>query len=197
MLGGAEMPRLMLDDLLDEYEEVMRATLAAKSENQRKKWRAGKEMALKVLLDAVGNRAVTSLTRADALKLRSHWQDRVVAGEVEIATANRCIGHVSGMYRADGRGQQLNLPEIFGRVRITGGRDRQRLAYTPDFVQQRILADGIFEDLNPEARRIIYLLVETGLRLSEAANLTAKCICLDGVVPHVRVQPEGRGFENK
>lgn len=195
VLGGAEEPRLMLDDLLDEYEEVMRATLAMKSKSQRKKWRGGKEMALKVLLDAVGNRAVTSLTRADALKLRSHWQDRVVAGEVEIATANRCIGHVSGMYRAISEAKQLNLPAIFSKVRISGGRDRQRLAYAPDFVQRRILAQGMFEDLNPEARRVIYLLVETGLRLSEAVNLTASFICLDGPVPHVRILPEGRALK--
>jgi len=32
--------------------------------------------------------------------LRSHWQDRVVAGEVQIGTANKCIGHVSTMFRA-------------------------------------------------------------------------------------------------
>jgi hypothetical protein len=46
-------------------------------------------------VDLVGNRPITSLTRADALRLRSHWQDRVVAGEVQIGTANECIGHVS------------------------------------------------------------------------------------------------------
>ena len=43
---------------------------------------------------------IISLTRADALRLRSHWQDRVVAGEVQIGTANKCIGHVSTMFRA-------------------------------------------------------------------------------------------------
>ena len=120
----------------------------------------------------VGNRPIATLTRADALKLRSHWQDRIVAGEVEIGTANKCIGHISTMFRAINESKQLNLPAIFDRVRIGGKKDGQRLVFAPSFVQERILADGVFDDLNPEAGRVIYLVVETGLRLSEAINLS-------------------------
>src|SRR5262245_4550637 len=39
-------------------------------------------------------------------------------------------------------------------------------------------------DLNAEARRLIYLLTETGLRLSEAGNLPRTTIRLDAPVPH-------------
>jgi hypothetical protein len=94
-----------------------------------------------------------SLTRADALRLRSHWH-RVVAGEVQIGTANKCVGHVATMVRATNESKQLNLPPIFERVRIRGGKDNQRVAFVPGFVQARILADGVFDDLNPEARRV-------------------------------------------
>jgi hypothetical protein len=61
------------------------------------------------------------------------------------------------MFRAINESKQLNLPPIFERVRIRGGKDNQRVAFAPAFVQARILADGIFGDLNPEARRVIYL----------------------------------------
>lgn len=50
----------------------------------------------------------------------------------------------------------------------------------------------MFDDLNPEARRIIYLVAETGLRLSEACNLTRSTICLKDTIPQVRVRPMGR-----
>jgi hypothetical protein len=74
---------------------------------------------------------ITSLTRADALRLRSHWQGRVVAaGEVQIGRANKC-GHVSTMFRAINESKQLNLPSLFERVRIRGGKDNQRVVLPP------------------------------------------------------------------
>jgi hypothetical protein len=42
----------------------------------------------------------------------------------------------------------------------------------------------MFDDLNPAARRAIYLIVETGLRLSEAINLSREAIRLNAAVPH-------------
>jgi integrase len=50
----------------------------------------------------------------------------------------------------------------------------------------------MFDDLNAEARRAIYLIVETGLRLSEAINLSRETIRLNAAVPHVCVAPDGR-----
>ena len=111
---------------------------------------------------------------------------------MQIGTANKCIGHVSTMFRAISESKQLNLPPIFERVRIRGGKDNQRVAFPPVFVQQRILGDGVFDDLNPEARRVIYVIAETGLRLSEAVNLSRETIRLNAAVPHLCVAPEGR-----
>jgi len=68
------------------------------------------------------------------------------------------------MFRAINESKQLNFPSIFERVRIRGGKDNQRVAFPPVFVQLRMLGDGVFDDRNPEARRVIYAIVETGLR---------------------------------
>jgi len=195
LLGGEAAPAITAGGMLEEYEAIVRASLVSKSERQRKKWRVPRELAIRVLAEAVGDRPLASLTRADALKLRTHWQDRVVAGEVAIRTANKIMGHAATMFRAINETRQLNLPPIFERVRIGGGKMGQRLAFAPAFVQSRILAEGMFDDLNPEALRIIYLLAETGLRLSEAVNLTRATIHLDAPVPHVSVEPEGRDLK--
>jgi integrase len=48
------------------------------------------------------------------------------------------------------------------------------------------------DQLNDEARCILYLMVETGMRLSEAANLDENTIDLRGKIPHVRIRPLGR-----
>ena len=73
-----------------------------------------------------------------------------MAGEVQIGTANKCIGHVSTMFRAINESKQLNLPPIFERVRIRDGKENQRVAFAPVFVQQRILADGVLMTSTPK-----------------------------------------------
>ena len=60
-----------------------------------------------------------------------------------------------------------------------------------------LLADGALDMINPEARRVLYLIAETGLRLSEACNLTAETIHLDAPVPHVQVRPDGRRMKTE
>lgn len=58
--------------------------------------------------------------------------------------------------------------------------------------QERVLAEGVLDGLNPDARRVLYLIAETGLRLSEACNLTAEKFAWMAPVPHVMVRPDGR-----
>jgi hypothetical protein len=109
-------------------------------------------------------------TRSDALAFRSYWQARILAGEVEVDTGNKSIGHVAGMVRVINETKTLGLPAIFERTSITGGKQKQRVAYVAEFVQAAFMAEGVFDDLNPEARRIIYLVAETGLRLPAKAR---------------------------
>lgn len=59
-------------------------------------------------------------------------------------------------------------------------------------MQTKIFATGALDGLNGEARALVYLVAETGMRLSEAAGLLPEDILADAEVPHVRVRPNGR-----
>lgn len=193
VLGGEARPATMIANMVEEFEKIIRASLANKSERQKKKWRVARGSALATFIDVVGgDRPINTVTRTDALAFRSYWQERIVNGEVEIDTANKSIGRVASMFKAIDENKQLGLPRIFDNLRIRGGKDKQRVAFAAEFVQARILAEGVFADLNAEARRVIYLVTETGLRLSEACNLSRTTIRLDARVPHVQVRPEAR-----
>ena len=193
VLGGEEVPPVMLSQMMDEFERISEATLVGKSVGQRKRWRTPKETALATFIAAVGgDRAIPAVSRADVLSFRQRLQDRVVAGEVAIDTANKVIGHVAGMFGAINDVNQYGLPNVFAKARLAGGKDKQRVAFDPRFVQERILAAGMFDDLNAEARAIVYLVAETGLRPSEACNLDRVTILLRHAIPHVQVRPHGR-----
>jgi integrase len=198
VLGGERPPPFMLSGLRGEFERINAILLTAKSERQLRRWRAQRDAAVETFISVLGgDRSLASLKRTDVLAVRRYWQDRILRGEVEVDTGNKNITRVGAMFRAVNENLMLGLGPIFEKTTISGGRDKQRVAFKPDFVQEKILAEGMFDDLNPEARRVVYLVAETGLRLSEACNLSKETIKLDASVPHVQVRPEGREMKTQ
>lgn len=200
VLGLVAPPELRLSELLDKYEGTQKGTLAGKSDDQMRVWRNAKRRAITVLTEVVigadpalgENPAVGRLTRTHALDFREFWQERVADDEVEIDTANKAIGHLNKMWRELNRIERMGLSPIFAEMRLEGGGSDQRAAFEADFVQKTLLALGAFGDLNEEARRIVYVMADTGLRPSEICNLTESTIRLSHKIPHVEILPEGR-----
>ncbi|WP_334150964.1 tyrosine-type recombinase/integrase [Hyphomicrobium sp.] len=193
ILGGQDVPPLLLSQMMDEFQKISEAHLVGKSEQQKKRWRTPKETALNTFIAVIGgDRPMRDVARTDVIAFRQHLLDRIIGEEIEIDTANKIIGHVSGMFVTINDVNQYGLPAVFAKARISGGKDKQRVAFDPKFVQTRILAEGLFDELNDEARGLIYLVIETGLRPSEACNLDRATIRLDHEIPHVQVRPDGR-----
>jgi hypothetical protein len=72
VLGGEPPPAIMLGTLVDEFEKIIRASLAKKSERQKKKWRVARDTALATFIDVIGgDRPINGVTRVDALAFRS------------------------------------------------------------------------------------------------------------------------------
>ena len=197
LLGGEDPPQIRLSSLCEEFERINRATNRDLSPDQLRKWRNPKLRAVANLISVVGDRGIDEVKRTHALMFRSWWNDRVLTESVEIATANKDFTHLNAMFKEIERFHQLGLEPVFADLRIAGGTNGQRIAFSSPFVQARLLADGALEGLNDEARRIVLLIVETGLRLSEACNLTAETIRLEESIPHVRVRPEGRRMKTE
>src|SRR5262249_37535148 len=84
---------------------------------------------------------------------------RVVDDGVQIRTANKSIGTVSRMLRRVSDAKELSVPAILSGLRIEGGIARQRPPFEISFIKSRILSPGVFDELNEEARRVIYVMV--------------------------------------
>jgi integrase len=193
-LGGLPRVEIPLGGLFDAFRDIAKAELMDLSPDQLRKWANPKKRAIANLISVVGDKDAAALTRADALDLWKWWQDRVIAGDVDAATASKDFSHLKRMVRTVVRHYRLpsELLEVFSDLQIGGAKDGTRAAYEPAFVQGRMLAPGALDRLNQEARRLVYLIAETGLRPSEAANLNESTIVLDHQVPHVKVRPDGR-----
>lgn len=191
-LGGVERPPVKVSGMLAVFEAHNKASLTDMSLDQLRKWRNPKKRAASNFIKAVSDKLVTEITRNDALDFREWWQERLLAEGLDIGTANKDIGHLNKMFRTINDANRLGLVSPFSELRISGEEDGQRVAYDPAFVQSHFLADGVFDALNDDARRIMFVMMETGLRLSEICNLTADTIHLDAAIPYISVRPQGR-----
>lgn len=193
VLGGVEKPRVMLSNLLTEFEETQQTKISKMSPNQLRKWRNGKKAAVDKFIEVRTDKALSDLSRADFTGYADHWEARVISGEINAGTANKSISHLTGMVRAVNKRLRLGLdPSIFTETRLEGGRDGNRSPFTVEHIRNVILAPGALDGLNDEARDVIYIVMETGCRPSEIVNLSKSRIKLDVDIPHIRVEAEGR-----
>jgi integrase len=106
-------------------------------------------------------------------------------------TANRHIGNMRSLcqryYKYRG---QSDIRDPFKGFFFAGKSKVKRASFSDEFVRSRILVPGIFDALRLELRVIIYLLIETGARLSEVVNLRPQDIRLDHDVPQIYIRAE-------
>lgn len=194
VMGGEQRPEIRISDVLGEVEKMQADVLRAKSPQQIKKWRDAKQLVLGDFAGLVGDKDLVSLTRDDALAYRRWWQAKTAAGQ-SVATANRNISTLSKLLKIVNMAYQLELKPLFANLLIEGQVDAQRAAFPAAWVQDRIFATGALDGLNDQARHLIYLLAETGMRPSEAANLCRDDIVLDANIPHIRLRPGARSLK--
>jgi integrase len=193
VLGAVEKPRIMLSDLFEEYKATQKTAISQMSADQVRKWSSAKNRAVDILIEQRGDKALQDLTREDALSYVDFWETRVIEDGVSAGTANKSISHVAGMIRAVDKRLKLRLDDnVFAGTRIEGGRDGKRSPFTVEHIRDRVLAPGALDGLNDEARDVVYVVMETGCRPSEVANLSKGRIVLDAPIPFIRIQAEGR-----
>jgi integrase len=197
IMGGEPRPELRISDMLEEFEHISKASLATKSPNQLRKWRNPRKLAVSNLSDVVGDKEIGDITRSDTLKFRNHWLDKIVDEGIQITTANKNISYLGKMFREINRTHQMDLKPVFSELRIEGAKDRQRLAFPAEFVQSRLLSPGALDRLNEEARSLVYVIAELGLRLSEAVELDEKTILLEADIPHIKVSSLNRELKTE
>jgi integrase len=196
LLGTAPPPSFMLSRLFEEYESVTKDEVKDLSPDQLRIWRNGRIRAVAQFVKVVRDKPIADLTHADAIEYSEWWRRRVVADEVAAKSANKDMGQLSRMLKDISIRRRLNLPDIFKGLHLRGETDKSRQPYEPTFIRSHFLA-GALDGLNEEARFVLYVMIETGLRLSEIVNLRENTIILNAAIPHVRITADGRRLKTE
>jgi hypothetical protein len=196
-LGGEAPPAILLSDLFARFEAQVQAEITDLSPDQRRKWKNPKVRAVANLISVIGDMAITEITGNHALDFSEWWQARVIEEDLNPGTANKDMGHLARMLFKVNQRHRLGIAKVFEGMKLEGATDNTRPPFDTEYIQDRLLAPSALAGLNPEARRVVFLVADTGLRPTEAVNLNRKTIILDGPIPHVKVLADGRRLKTR
>lgn len=200
LLGEVSAPKTgtLVADMFKVYQRIVAASLLKKSARQLHRWQTTRAFALTCFVKVVGKgKLIKELTHEDGYKFRDHWNKRVLAGEVQIDSANKQIGYVAAMFREVRNFERLAVEDIFQGKVIKGGEKRQRASFSIEHVQNVLLAPCAMDGLNDEAKGIFYVVAELGLRPSEVCGLLESHIHLEADVPFIEILDEGRELKTR
>ncbi|WP_282129368.1 tyrosine-type recombinase/integrase [Roseobacter litoralis] len=200
VLGAVPVALPGLSEVLIEYYSLTKTRHLSKSENQRRKWRLPRDRAVRNFLSVVAgvtpdgtprDMPINTITADHALKFRNWWSRRVESG-LKIESANKDIGHLSEVFRTWCKLTKNPLSNPFADLRLEGRDERGVPGFSREWVRDHLLAPGALDGLNAEARDVLLIMINTGLRPSEITDAPLEDFEVTANVPFLRVAPHGR-----
>ena len=185
LLGGHDTPSVTVRRAYDMFLSHTRDKTRDYSADQLRRWKAPRLKAVNNFIQVVDDKALTEITRQDALTFRAWWIDRLEEKGLTANSANKDLGHLNQIFSTVSDAYQLGVGRPFAGLRLQEDKTARRTAFTSDWIRDAILADGVLDGLNDQAHGIVLALVETGLRPSEACGLEPADIRLDHDIPHL------------
>ena len=172
---AADEPALTLSEAVALY-------LRLKGNNRPATFHRAAERSCGYVIDACGDKDITAYTRADA----NAFRDSLIARELSGSSITRVFGTVRSVINFAAAEVGITLTNPFAGVyydRKAGVEDREPLG--PEDVRRVQEKCRVADD---EARWLVALVSDTGMRLAEAAGLHLDDIKLEGPIPHVVVR---------
>ncbi|MBD9372132.1 tyrosine-type recombinase/integrase [Rhizobium sp. ARZ01] len=188
--GTVEEPEPRISNIWSLYEKHNAAGLTGMSKNQMRKHKVSRERAIRYAIDVLGDLELSAITRADVLKFRQWWTDKVISEGLTADTANRSFSDIMGMLTPIDNALHTTYHAIWEKARIketNATKGTSRPPFPVSWISEKILATGAMDMLDEDARLIVYSMVETGARLGEICNLRPQDIRLHDEVPHIEI----------
>lgn len=197
VLGGAKEPALTVSRALELYWTLAKDKTLGKSEDQLRRWKNPRMKSVNNFIAVVGDKAIKDISGDDMLDFRNWWMERLEEEDLTPNSANKDLIHLGDVLKTVNRMKRLGLVLPLSDLAFKQGEAKKRPPFSAKWIKETLLKDGALDALNPEARAILLIMVNTGCRPSELAALSAKTIKLDHNVPHISIEPEGRQVKSK
>ena len=200
LLGGVSEPEIGGHTISSAFkiylEEIVFSELYNKSVTQQKAWTKTKQTSLDYFVKIMGNMQMNKIERKDALKYKKWWMERMLPSDpkksaIQPNTANRHVGNIRQLYKSYfAHFGQEERPNPFRNIYFRGDVRSRVQSFDDEWVRNKILVPGLFDTLHPELKSLVYILIETGARMSEIINLEPDDIHLDTDIPYISIRPK-------
>lgn len=197
VLGGVAEPPITVSRALELYWTLAKDKTLEKSEDQLRRWRNPLKKAVANFIAVVGDKPIQNITGNDMLDFREWWMQRLEEEDLTPNSANKDLVHLGAVLKTVNKMKRMGLVLPLTDLSFKAGEAKTRPPFSVGWIKDRLLAPGALDAMNPEARAILLVMVNTGCRPSEVAALSARTIRLDHAVPHISIEPEGRQIKSR
>ena len=177
--GGNHEPRrstLTLAEALALYQRL-------KGTNKTKLFFEASDRSIRYLADCLGHEQLDEITSKDAVRFRDYLFDRGMSS----SSINRIFSTVRAVINLSIKEHGLDWSNVFSGTYIPDDSRSAKRAPVPSD-QLRKIQKECFE-VDDEARWLIAMISDTGMRLSEATGLLSSDIKLGSDLPHIQLVP--------
>lgn len=197
LLGLVPTPKTTVTQAFDLYcDEIVADELTGKSETQRAQWKKVKQRAVSNFVRLVADRPMDEITIEDAKKVYRYWLGRIApkkgdpAPTASASSGNRDLGNMRVLYDSYFKHMgETGRKNPFDGLGFSTRNKKSRPPIPTEWLRDRLLKGDALTGMNDEARGILLIMVETGARPSEIANLLPSAIRLTHKVPHIVIEP--------
>ncbi len=189
LLGGVDEPATLLSEAFTEYIDLTEDRRLQKSPDQKRRWHNPRIKAVRNFCSVIGDMDVKSISREDALKFRSWWIARIKDEQMSHNSANKDLCHLSHIFTTWADLKGIDLINPFAGLKLKeDNSEAKRPSFSRDWIANNLLDKTLLNKLNEEARDILLMTVNTGLRPSEITGSLLEDFCLEGPVPYFKVR---------
>lgn len=196
VLGGTPRQGITVSAALKLYWSLSADLTLGKSADQLRRWKNPRIKAVKNFIAVVGDKTLDTITGDDMLDFRTWWLDRIMAKEVTANAGNKDLIHLGGILKTVNMMKRLGLALPLSGLSFKEGEAEKRPPFSETWIREKLLEPARLARLNPEARAILLMMINTGARPSELAALTTKCIRLACPVPHISIEADARQLKS-
>lgn len=197
VLGGVEKPQIMVSGLPELYEKHTIIEHREKNARQMHLWRLPRLRAVANWIEAIGDKPIHEITRADVVDFRAWQVERVLEDGIQPSSANKDFTHLAGMLTAILDLHKLQNDKPFAGLYLKVGDPEDRVPFSSEWIIEHLLCRNPFPDLNAEARDVLIVMQGTGCRPSEIVGLHAEDIHLAHNIPHFEITKRGKAVKTK
>ncbi len=188
-LFGKADNSVTLNEVFDFYFEHKRDTYLRLNKREISKKISPIKLAINRFTDFAGKDFnILSLTKTKAMGFRSYLIDLIEAKKINQDTANKQITHIRKILSTYLDGNDIQKSNPFAGIHFDASK-ASRPAFSIQYLNEVWFKGDPFASLNPEAKNILFAMIDTGCGPKEICGLNRDEIHLTGPIPFISILP--------